>query len=71
VKTKPSTDPKVRCTVCSRDTEPKITFHEPRWECSHVDCPHRRSSWSERPEPPPSKPDGIFNPYAKYIPEDP
>jgi hypothetical protein len=71
VKAKPSTEPKVHCTVCSRDTNPKTAVHEPRWECSHVDCPHRRSSWSERPDPVPHPQGGIFNPYAKYIPEEP
>lgn len=36
----------MNCTVCHRD--PKRMNSE-RAECSHVDCPHRRRCWSERP----------------------
>lgn len=33
------------CKVCSRKT---MHFAEDwqQWECSHVDCPHRRHAWS-------------------------
>lgn len=34
-------------------------------ECSHVDCPHRRKAWSERPEP------GYRGPWPKNLDEDP
>lgn len=70
--TKTSDPPKVQCTVCKRSTAPKTADGGwATWECSHVDCPHRRSSWSERPAPMPPAPDGVFNPYAKLIPEEP
>jgi len=36
------------CYVCQRD--PALVNSE-RSECSHVDCPHRRKAWSERPQP--------------------
>lgn len=37
-----------KCGVCQRDPERmNSTFSE----CSHVDCPHRRRAWSERPSP--------------------
>lgn len=36
------------CTICVRNPERvNSTFSE----CSHVDCPHRRKAWSERPTP--------------------
>jgi len=34
------------CPVCGRD--PKRVNNEAS-ECSHVECPSRRSAWSERP----------------------
>lgn len=34
------------CQTCRRDR----TKVNSEWaECSHVDCPHRRRAWSERP----------------------
>lgn len=34
------------CNVCSRDpSRVNSTFAE----CSHIQCPHRRTAWSERP----------------------
>lgn len=35
-----------RCVVCAREPA-RINNH--MGECSHVDCPHRRRAWSERP----------------------
>lgn len=37
-----------RCTTCQRD--PK-RMNSDIAECSHVECPHRRVAWSERPRP--------------------
>ncbi len=34
------------CKVCQRDPE---RMNSDIAECSHVDCPHRRKAWSERP----------------------
>ena len=34
------------CIVCNRDPE---RMNSATAECSHVDCPHRRHAWSERP----------------------
>ncbi len=36
------------CAVCARDPE---RMNSEFAECSHVDCPHRRRAWSERPAP--------------------
>ena len=36
------------CAVCNRDPE---RMNSKIAECSHVDCPHRRRAWSERPTP--------------------
>ncbi|MEY2655322.1 MAG: hypothetical protein RLZZ524_2350 [Pseudomonadota bacterium] len=36
-----------RCTVCQHDPAKRNNEFS---ECSHPDCPHRRKSWSERPE---------------------
>ena len=36
------------CVVCLRDPERVNGWFA---ECSHVECPHRRSCWSERPTP--------------------
>jgi hypothetical protein len=36
------------CLVCGKD--PKRCNNEFS-ECSHVECPHRRTAWSERPSP--------------------
>jgi len=38
-----------RCAVCSRDPDRMNNGRDS--ECSHVDCPHRRRAWSERPSP--------------------
>lgn len=35
-----------RCRVCDRDPG---RMNSDRAECSHVECPNRRSAWSERP----------------------
>ena len=37
-----------KCAVCQR--EPART-NSAVAECSHVECPHRRRAWSERPTP--------------------
>lgn len=34
------------CVVCNRDPE---RMNSAVAECSHVQCPHRRRAWSERP----------------------
>jgi hypothetical protein len=34
------------CTTCNRDPD---RMNGPVSECSHVECPHRRHAWSERP----------------------
>lgn len=39
---------KTKCVVCTRD--PKRMNGEFS-ECGHLDCPHRRRAWSERPAP--------------------
>lgn len=36
------------CNVCNRDA---ARMNSPVAECSHIQCPHRRSAWSERPSP--------------------
>jgi len=36
------------CTTCARDPE---RMNSQIAECSHVECPHRRHAWSERPTP--------------------
>lgn len=40
--------PPAKCAVCQRDPERMNSSFS---ECSHVDCPHRRHAWSERPTP--------------------
>jgi hypothetical protein len=37
-----------RCGTCARDPS---RMNSDRAECSHVECPHRRHAWSERPTP--------------------
>jgi hypothetical protein len=37
-----------KCAVCQRPPE---RMNSTMAECSHVDCPHRRTAWSERPKP--------------------
>lgn len=36
------------CPTCHRDPE---RLNNEVAECSHVECPHRRHAWSERPSP--------------------
>jgi len=36
----------VKCDTCQRDPE---RMNSTVSECSHVECPHRRKAWSERP----------------------
>lgn len=36
------------CRTCNRNPE---RVNSAVAECSHVDCPHRRRAWSERPQP--------------------
>lgn len=38
--------PPAKCAVCQRSPERMNSAFS---ECSHVDCPHRRRAWSERP----------------------
>lgn len=53
-----------KCGTCSRD--PKKMNSEFA-ECSHVECPHRRRAWSERPAPA----DLFRGPYPKNVDRDP
>ena len=41
-----------RCAVCKRDP---ARANGELAECSHIDCPHRRKAWSERPTPQPRR----------------
>jgi hypothetical protein len=42
---------KIVCEVCKRKTHHKSNIPEyDRWECSHVECPHRRSCSSDGPD---------------------
>lgn len=61
---------KVRCEVCGKDAANKNdTGQWLTWECAHVECPNRRSAWSERAEPY-AEPEGpVFNPYERLLPE--
>lgn len=36
----------IKCTTCTRDPLRVNGFES---ECSHIECPHRRKAWSERP----------------------
>lgn len=36
------------CNVCTRDPS---RMNSDLAECSHIQCPHRRRAWSERPSP--------------------
>lgn len=38
--------PPDKCDVCGRNP---ATMNSDVAECSHVDCPHRRRAWSDRP----------------------
>jgi hypothetical protein len=53
-----------KCTVCQRNPE---RMNNTFAECSHIDCPHRRRAWSERPTP-----EQLFKgPWPKNKSEDP
>lgn len=53
-----------KCTVCSRNPE---RMNSEIAECSHIDCPNRRSAWSERPSPA-----SLFRgPWKKNVSQDP
>ena len=52
------------CNVCNRDP---ARMNSEVAECSHVDCPNRRSAWSERP----SRADLFKGPYPKHTSSDP
>lgn len=52
------------CTVCLRDPE---RMNGEMSECSHVDCPHRRRAWSERP----SRQELYKGPWPKNVSRDP
>ena len=56
------------CQICNRKSNCKSTINSnnERWECSHVNCPNRRSAWSDREF---EKPDSQsnFNPYKQYF----
>ena len=51
-----------KCITCQRSPE---RMNSDIAECSHVDCPHRRKAWSERPEP------TYRGPWQKNTDEDP
>ena len=55
----------MKCTICNRD--PKSVNNPAFSECSHVDCPHRRSAWSERP----TKRELFRGPWATNVDADP
>jgi len=50
------------CGTCHRDP---WRMNSDSAECSHVDCPHRRHAWSERPAP------GFKGPWSKNVDADP
>lgn len=50
------------CNVCTRD--PK-RMNSDIAECSHIQCPHRRTAWSERP----TRADVFRGPWTKPEPE--
>ena len=52
------------CEVCRREHE---RMNSDVAECSHVDCPHRRRAWSDRP----SRSDLFKGPYPKAKSADP
>lgn len=52
------------CTVCRRDPG---RMNSAVAECSHVDCPHRRHAWSERP----TRGELYRGPWAKRADRDP
>jgi hypothetical protein len=59
-----TTKPDETCAVCSRSPR---RMNSERAECSHVDCPHRRHCWSERPRPA----DLFRGPWPKNVESDP
>lgn len=54
----------IPCTVCHRD--PK-RVNSAVAECSHVDCPHRRRAWSDRP----TREELFRGPWSKVVDRDP
>jgi hypothetical protein len=52
------------CATCHRNPE---RMNSDVAECSHVDCPHRRRAWSERP----TRAQLFKGPWPKYIEADP
>lgn len=56
---------RILCITCNRD--PK-RMNGDRGECSHVECPHRRNAWSERPSGHPY--DGQPAPFFRRLPAD-
>lgn len=52
------------CTVCRRNPE---RMNSAVAECSHVDCPHRRRVWSDRP----TREDLFRGPWPKVVDCDP
>ena len=51
-----------KCIICQRNPE---RMNSEFAECSHVDCPHRRKAWSDRPAP------TYRGPWPKNVDEDP
>jgi hypothetical protein len=52
------------CNVCNRDAE---RMNSVVAECSHIQCPHRRRAWSERP----SRAELFKGPWPKRADADP
>lgn len=53
-----------KCTTCNRDAK---RMNSEIVECSHVECPHRRHAWSERP----SGRENFKGPWPKNVDRDP
>jgi hypothetical protein len=52
------------CQVCNRDSK---RMNNDFAECSHITCPVRRNSWSERP----SEKELFKGPWPKHVDADP
>lgn len=52
------------CAVCKREVRNVVRWNR---ECSHVECPNRRTAWSERP----TKADLHRGPWQTYEENDP
>ena len=39
-----------KCERCGHTAPNKDFVNTLYWECARIDCQHRRSAWSERPE---------------------